>query len=295
MYGAEMVEEIKRLSSNIVVMPLPTLYSSLHKLATKKFVNSYWQEAEVGGRRHVYNITKAGREYYEKNKFEINYQALKENEITEHKTYSTLEEAFSLPLNNKPVVPEDKRVLKITPPAPPTTKTTPYLVPTDKITTTEVKHKQMTINLTGTVGTTDLRPLVKLNAVQAGNDFVLINKLRVFTALLTTLLFILINFLFSLMAFSKREYHGFIFITLVIYYAIILAIYIVFPKTKAMFSKDKSAKIRGLVTLALLLVVAIIAIVDQTWQLIWLGTFAFVPLVECLLMIILRKGKVFVC
>lgn len=298
MYGVEMVEEIKRLSGNIVVMPLPTLYSSLHKMASKKLVNSYWQEAEVGGRRHVYNITRAGREYFEKNKFEINYQLLKENEATANKTYSTLEEAFSLPLNNKPAIPEDKRVLQLDLPEktkPRKTETTPYLLSTDKITSNEVQYKQTTINLTGTIGSADLRPLVKLNAIQAENDFVIINKLRTMACLVNTLLFLLLNFLFSLTHASPEGYYQLIYILLVVYLAIILAIYFVFPKIKSIFTKSKSFKIRGLVTLGLIALVIIVTIFDKSLNLLWLGFFAFVPVVECLFMILMRKGKAFVC
>ena len=301
MYGVEMVEEIKRLSGNIVIMPLPTLYSALHKMASKKLVNSYWQEAEIGGRRRVYNITRVGREYYEKNRFEINYQLLKDNDATANKTYSTLEEAFSLPLNNKPAIPADKRVLQLEPsePAPKTisrkTQTTPYLLSTDKIATNEVQHKQMSINLTGTIGTADLRPLVKLNSIQAENDFVIINKLRLVVCLFNTMLFILFNFLFSLTHASPNGYYSFIYILLAVYLAIMAAIYLVFPKIKSIFSKTKSFKIRGLVTLGLIVLVIIVTIFDHSLNLLWLGFFAFVPGIECVLLILLRKGKAFVC
>lgn len=299
MYGVEMVEEIKRLSGNIVVIPLPTLYSALHKMATKKLVNSYWQEAEVGGRIHVYNITRIGREYYEKNRFEINYQLLKDNEANTDKTYSTLEEAFSLPLNNKPAaIPEDKRVLQLDlpeTPKPRKTDTTPYLLSTDKITATPVQHKQMSINLTGTIGSADLRPLVKLNEIQAENDFVVINKLRLTACLLNTLLFVLLNFLFSLTHASPVGYYHVMYILLVVYLAITWAIYFVFPKIKNIFTKSKSFKIRGLVTLALIVLVVVITIFDKSLNLLWLGFFAFVPVIELLLMMLLRKRKAFVC
>lgn len=298
MYGVEMAEEIKRLSGNVVVMPLPTLYSALHKMADKKLVNSYWQEAEVGGRQHVYNITKVGREYYEKNKFEINYQLLKENNDITHKTYSTLEEAFSLPLNNKPI-PADKRVLQINQPEPEKvvrkTQTTPYLQSTDKIASTEVQHKQMAINLTGTVGSADLRPLVKLNAIKAENDFVIINKLHLFAGVLNTLLFAFLNFLLSLTHASPEGYYHFIYILLTVYLAITLAVFIVFPKIKSIFTKSKSFKIRGLVTLGLIVLVAVVTIFDKSINLLWLGLFAFVPVIECIFMIILRKWKGFAC
>ncbi len=303
MYGVEMIEEIKRLSGNAVIMSLPTLYSALHKMATRKLVNSYWQEAEIGGRRHVYNITKTGREYREKNPIEIDYELLKTQVKEDHKTYSTLEEAFSLPLNNHPSlneVAEDKRVLKLNREPEPTlankTKISPYLLPTDKVSATdEVKHKQMTINLTGTLGSPNLRPLLKLNQVPVGNDFVAINLLRIVASLVTIALFVLFNALFSLAKTAKVEYYNLVYICLLTYFAVVLAIYLVFPKAKAMFLRGKSFRWRAVATICLMVVIGIVCGVNHSLGLIWLGLFAFVPVVECLLMIALRKGKVFRC
>ena len=303
MYGVEMIEEIKRLSGNVVVMSLPTLYSSLHKLAAKKFVNSYWQEAEIGGRRHVYNITKAGREYREKNKIEINYALLKEKQTQKSQTYASLEEAFSLPLNNQPVKqPEnidDKRVLRTEPVSEakpkPTPKTT-YIVPTEKITTnTEAKHKQMSMNLTGTTGSANLRPLLKLNQILVGNDFVAINRLRVVAAIINLIIFVLVNFFCSLLPTAQKEYYELIYIGLGIYFAVIFAIYFIFPKVKMMFNCGRSFRWHALVTIGLAIIVIVICVSKQSLNLIWLALFAFIPVVESLLMMILRKGKVFRC
>ncbi len=304
MYGVEMIEEIKRLSGNAVIMSLPTLYSALHKMATRKLVNSYWQEAEIGGRRHVYNITKAGREYREKNQIEIDYELLKTQAKEEHKTFSTLEEAFSLPLNNEQpaltTVAEDKRVLKINrePEPEPVSKIkiSPYILPTDKVNTTEeVKHKQMSINLTGTLGSANLRPLLKLNQIPVGNDFVAINRLRIVACLITIALFAVLNALLSLTKIAKVEYHNLVYIYLLTYLAVVLAIYLVFPKIKALYLRGKSFRWRAVITIALMTLVGIICAVNHSINSIWLGIFAFVPIVECLLMILLRKGKVFRC
>ena len=73
MYGAEMVEEIKKISGNTVIMSLPSLYSSLHRMSNKRLVNSYQKQSTIGGRCRVYNITKYGREYLEDHPLEINY------------------------------------------------------------------------------------------------------------------------------------------------------------------------------------------------------------------------------
>lgn len=302
MYGAEMIEEIKRLSGNTVVMSLPTLYSALHKLATKKLVNSYWQEAEIGGRRHVYNITQAGRDYHAKNKIEINYDLLKQSQPTDTpKTFATLEEAFSLPLQNQttiPELPEDKRVLKVEQPEAVTPKSqiTPYLLPTDKITTTDaVKHKQMSISLTGTVGSPDLRPLLKLNQVTVGNNFVTINRLRMVACVINILIFGLLNFIFSISQIAQSEYFNLIYLLLGIYFAVELAIYIVFPRVKTIFMRGKTFRRCTLVTLGLIAVLIIICIVDHSLKQIWLGIFAFMPVVHCILMMSFQKGRIFQC
>ena len=303
MYGVEMIEEIKRLSGNAVVMSLPTLYSALHKMATRKLVNSYWQEAEIGGRRHVYNITKAGREYREKNQIEIDYELLKNQAKEEHKTFSTLEEAFSLPLNNQPdlsTVAEDKRVLRITPEPEPEsvvkTKISPYLLPTDKVNVTnEAKHKQMSISLTGTLGGANLRPLLKLNDIPVGNDFVAINRLRVVASLITIAFFVVLNALLSLTNAVQTEYYNLVYIYLLTYFAVVLAIYLVFPKIKTMYLRGKSFRRRAVATVCLMAVIGVVCGVNRSLRLIWLGIFSFVPVVECLLMILLRKGKIFRC
>ncbi|MCQ2382340.1 MAG: PadR family transcriptional regulator, partial [Clostridia bacterium] len=186
MYGAEMIEEIKRLSGNTVIMSLPTLYSSLHRMANKEYVRSYQKESTIGGRCRVYNITKYGREYLAKNPIKIDYQQIVDHSTTTNKTFTSLKDAFSLPLNKKPPVQqkisEDTPVLQITPTIVPVTpkpvlqatpknkeeiKTSlyaPYIKPDEKITTTpEQPHYQQTqIGLSGTTGGNDLRPLVKL-------------------------------------------------------------------------------------------------------------------------------------
>jgi DNA-binding PadR family transcriptional regulator len=71
-----------------------TLYSAMKKMELKKLVSSYWQEGEVGGRRHMYSVTKAGKDYYEQNKVEFDYKMLsllhkqkKEESQTERKIY----------------------------------------------------------------------------------------------------------------------------------------------------------------------------------------------------------------
>ena len=315
MYGAEMIEEIKRLSGNTVIMSLPTLYSSLHRMATKEYVRSYQKESAIGGRCRVYNITNIGREYLAKNPIKIDYQQIVNHSTTTHKTFSSLEEAFSLPLNKKsstqPEIPEDKRVLQITPSEPSLTQPaskavsksepkvspyTPYIAPTEKITATpEPQYHQTSIGLSGTLGGNDLRPLLNLNQVTVGNDYVIINRLRMVAVTLTTAIFLLINFLCSLTQTVCQDYYSLVNIALCIYFLIYLAIYFVYPRIKKVF-KRKPYVIRQIIFTVILLAVVITGnILAKTTNFMWLAFFALLPLTEFVLMVILRKRSWFVC
>ena len=311
MYGVEMIEEIKKLSGNAVIMSLPTLYSSLHRMADKKLVNSYQQESPIGGRRRVYNITKSGREYLAKNPIKIDYDAIAANSAAAHKTFATLEEAFSLPLNHKPLLPselpEDKRVLQIPEPVPPapqpapqskktTPKISPYIAPTEKITATpEPQYQQTSIGLSGTLGGNELRPLLKLNSITVGNDYVTINRLRVVAAILTAAIFILINFFCSLTHAVRTEYYSLVYIALMIYAFINLAIYVIYPRIKTVFKRKASGLHHFLVTLLMLALVITYCILKSTTALMWLAIFAALPLIEFFLMMALRKRRWFLC
>lgn len=315
MYGAEMIDEIKRLSGNTVIMSLPTLYSSLHRMADKKLVNSYQKESAIGGRCRVYNITNTGRDYLAKNPIKIDYQQIADNSIKAQKTFTSLEEAFSLPLNKKPLVPtelpEDKRVLQInstlipntTPTATTTNKKeaklsqyTPYIAPNEKITATPApQYQQTTIGLSGTMGGNDLRPLLKLNSITVGGDYVMINRLRIVTVALTTIFFVLVNFIFSLIHNVYQECYSIVYISLGLYCLIWLAIYIFYPRIKAPFNLKATGLRQTLFTLILIAVVVIASFATTTPCILWLLFFAAFPLVRYLLMVILYKRSWFSC
>ncbi len=307
MYGVEMIEEIKRLSGNAVVMSLPTLYSSLHRMADKKLVNSYQRESAIGGRCRVYNITKSGREYLAKNPIKIDYNVIADNSALAHRTFATLEEAFSLPLNKKPLLPqelpENKRVLQITPPPPPvapapkpTPKISPYIAPTEKIVSTpEPQYQQTSIGLSGTVGGNDLRPLLKLNSIMVGNDYVTINRLRMVVVALTTVIFMIINFFCSLTQAVQTEYYSLVYISLLLYISIQLSVYLFFPRIKTVFKRKAIGVRHALITLIMFALVLVHCLINSTTNLLWLLIFALLPLVEYVLMLILRKRSWFLC
>ncbi len=312
MYGAEMIDEIKRLSGNTVIMSLPTLYSSLHRMADKKYVNSYQKESAIGGRCRVYNITNNGREYLDKNPIKIDYQQIAENSVKSEKTFTSLEEAFSLPLNNRPVVQtkisEDKRILQITPEPVATIQPTPvkkeiklspytpYIAPNEKITTTPTpQYQQTTIGLSGTTGGSDLRPLLSLNSIPVGNDYVIINRLKIVALALTTALFILINFFFSLTHNVYDEFYSIVYITLILYFLIRLTIYLFYPRLKAPFILKQNGIRQAIFTFVLVVLVIITSLATATPTVLWLLCFAPFPIVRFAFMVILRKRSWFVC
>lgn len=348
MYGAEMVEEIKRLSGNTVIMSLPALYSSLHRMADKRLVNSYQKQSTIGGRCRVYNITKYGREYLEDHPIEINYNDIANNNVNNTETinaannitasnvsFSTLENSVSLPLNktiettgftteantvsektqvvNVPVqeIQPEQKTLEIVTPIKQNEKqvaTTPqsvnkpkidtsaYISPTDKIITTpEPKYQQTLIGLSGTVGGSDLRPLLKLNKVKVGNDYVMINRLRVISALFTAAIFFLINFICSLTKVVQAEYYNIVYIALTIYTFINLAIYFVYPRIKTVFKRKASGIRHVIVTLVLFALALAFCFISGTTSLLWLIIFSFLPIVEFIFMTKLRNRSMFQC
>ena len=309
MYGAEMIDEIKRLSGNTVIMSLPTLYSSLHRMAEKKYVNSYQKESAIGGRCRVYNITNTGREYLAKNPIKIDYQKIADNSAIARKTFASLEEAFSLPLSKKPAQsiekPEEKRVLQVTPtteqPAiskaePKASPYAPYIAPNEKITTTpEPQYQQTTIGLSGTIGGNDLRPFLNLNSITVGNDYVLINRLRIVSIALTSLIFALINLFCSLTNSLCRECYYIVYITLTLYLLIWLAIYVFYPRIKATINLKSIGIKQFIFTLILVALVVACSFATAITHVLWLLIFALFPMVKFIFIAILHKRSWFAC
>ena len=361
MYGAEMIEEIKKLSGNTVIMSLPALYSSLHRMADKRLVNSYQKQSTIGGRCRVYNITKYGREYLEDHPIEINYNVtnnaaetinITNNIATANVNFSTLQNSVSLPLNKtsestitvepqtvieepvelkplpipaiEPIAEESKKDLEVLnntqaseekeeakteskqaitesvpepkPEKKPMIQTSAYISPTDKIITTpEPKYQQTLIGLSGTVGGSDLRPLVKLNKVKVGNDYVIINRLRVIAALINTAIFMLVNFFCSLTKVVQNEYYNIVYIALAIYALINLAIYFVYPRIKAVFKPKKSGIKHLIIALGFFIFVLAYCLISQSTKLLWLLLFTFAPIIEFILIAKLRNRSCFQC
>ena len=60
-YGYEIVKQIEDSSNGGIVIKQPTLYSVLKKLEQGRFISSYWQDSEIGGKRHYYKLTENGK------------------------------------------------------------------------------------------------------------------------------------------------------------------------------------------------------------------------------------------
>ncbi|MBE7076830.1 MAG: helix-turn-helix transcriptional regulator [Clostridiales bacterium] len=59
-YGFELIKEIEKKSNGRIIIKQPTLYTVLKKLEKSKFISSYWEDSEIGGKRHYYKITNNG-------------------------------------------------------------------------------------------------------------------------------------------------------------------------------------------------------------------------------------------
>lgn len=59
-YGFELSKSIENLSNGKIIIKQATLYTILKKLEKSKFISSYWQDSEIGGKRHYYKLTQNG-------------------------------------------------------------------------------------------------------------------------------------------------------------------------------------------------------------------------------------------
>lgn len=60
-YGFELTKNIETKSNGKIIIKQPTLYTLLKKLEKSKFISSYWQDSDIGGKRHYYKITENGK------------------------------------------------------------------------------------------------------------------------------------------------------------------------------------------------------------------------------------------
>ena len=60
-YGYEILKEIAQTSRGAYEMKEPSLYTSLKRLESQDFVESYWGDETQGARRKYYRVTDAGK------------------------------------------------------------------------------------------------------------------------------------------------------------------------------------------------------------------------------------------
>ncbi|MEI4770924.1 PadR family transcriptional regulator [Psychrobacillus sp. FJAT-51614] len=61
MYGYGIVKSLKENSNDLYNMSEGTLYPALKRLEKNEWIESYWEDAELGGRRKYYRIVESGR------------------------------------------------------------------------------------------------------------------------------------------------------------------------------------------------------------------------------------------
>lgn len=69
-YGLEIIQEIEEKSNGSYELKQPTLYSCLKRLENQGLISSYWEDSEIGGKRHYYTLTDLGRTTYKSNQEE---------------------------------------------------------------------------------------------------------------------------------------------------------------------------------------------------------------------------------
>ena len=66
-YGYEILDEVSKKSGGSYELKQPTLYSCLKRLEGQGLISSYWVDSEIGGKRHYYCLTDAGKDTYKEN------------------------------------------------------------------------------------------------------------------------------------------------------------------------------------------------------------------------------------
>ena len=61
-YGLEIIKDIADFTNGKVNVKQPTLYSALRRMEKKGYITSFWQDSALGGRRHYYSLTNAGKD-----------------------------------------------------------------------------------------------------------------------------------------------------------------------------------------------------------------------------------------
>lgn len=68
-YGYEICKDIEKITNGKLILKQPSLYSSLRRMEEQGVISSYWEESDLGGRRHYYSLTDDGKKALENSKF----------------------------------------------------------------------------------------------------------------------------------------------------------------------------------------------------------------------------------
>ena len=104
-YGYEIIKEIEKLSSGLLILKQPSLYSSLRRMEEQNLISSYWTDSDLGGKRHYYSLTTKGKDMFNNEckdlKIEELIQNLPLNEVQEEKTNTKFSENFTTTVANQ--------------------------------------------------------------------------------------------------------------------------------------------------------------------------------------------------
>jgi len=101
-YGYEICNDVAEKSGGSYEIKQPTLYSCLKRLENQGLISSYWVDSDIGGKRHYYKLTDAGKETYKKNQEEW----LRSRQIIDNLISNNHEEASSFTLVKKEEIEE---------------------------------------------------------------------------------------------------------------------------------------------------------------------------------------------
>jgi len=87
LYGAQICDLIFKASENTYKLKKPTLYSALKRLQKDKLVTIRTEESPIGGTRHYYSLTDKGREHLSGKKFDWVYSKLLIDNLVLDKKY----------------------------------------------------------------------------------------------------------------------------------------------------------------------------------------------------------------
>lgn len=95
-YGLEIIKKIEDLTNGEMIIKQPSLYSSLSRMEKKGFVSSFWQDSDIGGRRHYYSLTNLGKK--ELAKFDTSPNDSVKEQETETPPVNDIKEPIQTPI-----------------------------------------------------------------------------------------------------------------------------------------------------------------------------------------------------